>query len=328
MSEFAKRWWPPIGGLIHAEPFFEWVMHTNIFKPFYRDHIVHQVRVAAIGDILLQQRVGRWTLLDRTVEALKKQTFSGKRDLSSVTKHPQKFVRLAWWLTALFHDCGYPGEYHQGIFKQLAGIYTMPLARPTTRLMTKGQQRPLTNLVDALEPRDIEGCKHGRHTFLGAAELAHEERQYELGPGRGERPRFRRRRQALFQLAAEAILSHHCPDKESCKTSFFDSPLGFLLILSDEIHEAGRPTARPSVRPSEKTIIEYQDNGILSIKARWLNRGTHDLRLTYRCRKGTERVGGKSTNDWKAEKMRTLKDSLLFGPKEVFHSIEVDTKVP
>jgi hypothetical protein len=319
MSDFAADWCPPVQGVVHAEPFFEWMMHADVFKPAYRDHIVHQLNVAAIGDLLLHQRLGGTTLLARAAAEL-------APVLDGVTADPEAFVRLAWWLAALFHDCGYPYQFHHDYYRHLARVYNLPLASPTDASW-HACHRHLAELAGGLSAADLDACEQGYHSFFGAAELANEEQRYRLGPGRGEDPGIRKRRQSLFALAARAILRHH----SRARISFAAEPLGYLLVLSDELHEARRPLGLTETLPARpgagggRTIVSYSYGDLLAARVydRGPRCGPKRLHLSFRCRRHTTTIRGTPILAWERRKRKALARSLAFGDDQLFRDLTV-----
>ena len=330
MIDFATRCWPAAKRIVDIEPAFEWLMHADIFNPKYRDHIVHQTRVAAIGDLLLRQEVHHGTLLERATEAL-------KDDLKGVTGEPGEFVRLAWWLAALFHDCGQAYEFHNAPYKTLKKVYSVPLASATSCDWSKCHDH-VAKVLGGLSGRDIENCRKGRHCFLGAAELLMQLREYEKEIGDGESPEYGDRRRALFRLAARAIIRHHYPAgnreqgekiEEDEKIRFEENPLGFLLILSDEIDDAKRPRGDPKAKHGVregKTVCAYVEPPIKHITASTDGSSSPTLTLTVNLRPNArkKRLDGKSPTEWCQAKEEKLKASLRFGPGELFRDVKVE----
>ncbi|MDH5746383.1 MAG: hypothetical protein OEZ21_05450 [Candidatus Bathyarchaeota archaeon] len=79
--------------LIRMLPEFEALMYFLNVRKYYRDHCAHQLRVAVLGDFLLDMKSE-----GGGIEGLIKD----KLDLSS------EEVRTAWWFTGLLHDTGIP----------------------------------------------------------------------------------------------------------------------------------------------------------------------------------------------------------------------------
>jgi hypothetical protein len=320
MSTFSPIALPLIHEVISTEARFEWMMHADLFNPHYRDHIVHQVRVAAMGDLLLHQVIGEQTLLAQAAAVL------GPK-LAGVTHYPPQFLRLAWWLAALFHDCGYPYQFHCDYFQRLHKVYRVPLGNPAATDWSSCH-RGLAKLVGSLAEKDTRNCEQGRHAFISAAELANEALAYEQEAGKGEEKQYRQRRRTLFSLVVKAILRHH----GTIPVGFGKNPLGFLLILSDEIHEAERPVAllstEPPARPGDpgRTVITYRPNEIAAAEARLPDPPgpAPTLQLIYHCRPGATHVRGKPRDQWAANKEKTLKDTLRLGPGEILGDLCVE----
>ncbi|NLF01187.1 MAG: hypothetical protein GX601_09445 [Anaerolineales bacterium] len=328
LASFACAHWPPLLRVIDAEPFFEWEMHSDIFALDYRDHIVHQLRVAAIGDLLLHQptRKSGTTLLEHAAEAL------SERLAAARVADQHGFVRMAWWLTALFHDCGYACQHHQKRFEKLRGLYTTALAGSRDANWFHSHKAVASHLPGLTE-RDLSNSEASRHAFVGATELSVQEREYERlldGHGVGEDPAVRERRRLLFTLAVESILRHHFPagppdDYCSCdRLRFSDAPLGYLLILCDELHEFSRVLAQVD-HSSRQTRIRYGTSPVNRVRVAANDSGRLELRFGPR---GTSPILGKSRGEWARKKQEKLECSLLFEDGELFQELAVPMPAP
>jgi len=80
--------------LIKALPDLEAFLYSTSVKKYYRDHTEHALRVAVLGDFLLEKDLGQGTLEGIISELLE----MDKKQLKD------KF----WWITGLLHDIGYP----------------------------------------------------------------------------------------------------------------------------------------------------------------------------------------------------------------------------
>lgn len=303
MSDFASGFWPLIDNLIYAQPFFEWVMHADPVQPYYRDHIVHQVRVAAIGDILLDADVGGQTLLARA---------TGRIELDDTIedKYRQEFVRLAWWFAALFHDCGYPYQYHTGACHWLRSIYRAPIPDPAAAPWRR-YLGYLAELVGNLSPADFSNLGIGEHAFYGAVEIAAQSQAYEEGMGGVEEIEYRNRRRALLSQTVRAILRHHHGGKS---VRFENNPLGFLLVLADELHECGRPQGTPTVE-EYRTITEYPTNAVKASSLDFLEEGRpgkYRLELCFDI-SPDETIAGRRAERWREKKEQDLHKFLALG---------------
>jgi hypothetical protein len=92
--------------------------------------------------------------------------------------------------------------------------------------------------VGSFEKSDIEASLKGKHQFYSAMELAASALKYEKW-ATGEESNCKENRKMLLSMITSIILCHH--DRKS-KVRFDQNPLGYLLILSDELHEIGRPS--------------------------------------------------------------------------------------
>ncbi|MFW9950569.1 MAG: hypothetical protein ACFFKA_10665 [Candidatus Thorarchaeota archaeon] len=80
--------------LIKALPDLEAFLYSTSVKKYYRDHTEHALRVAVLGDFLLEQDLGYGRLLSLI------------SDLIGIEKNALK--SKFWWITGLVHDIGYP----------------------------------------------------------------------------------------------------------------------------------------------------------------------------------------------------------------------------
>jgi hypothetical protein len=136
----------------------------------------------------------------------------------------------------------------------------------------------------------------------------------------------------VLGLAARAILLHHqlrkSKDWQTIRVA--DEPLAFLLVLSDEIHEFGRPSGIPYAVPTpagtNQTVIGYDFGPVQEVEARsWGGPGTNGatLKLTYQCPDGTKRIRGRSLTDWQKAKQDALEGALCFADGELFRRLRV-----
>jgi len=284
--------------------------------------------VAAIGDLLLDEPAGSSgeTLIEHVTDAL-----AARLNAANVADH-QGFVRTAWWLTALFHDCGYACQHHQKRFEKLRDLYGTALAGSRDADWFHSH-KAVASHVSGLTERDMGNSEESRHAFIGAAELAVQERTYERlvdGNGIGEDRAVRERRRLLFTLAIEAILRHHFPagkPKNSCpaeRLRFSESPLGYLLILCDELHEFSRVLAEVG-HSSRQTRISYGTSPINRVRAVANNSGRLELRFGPR---GTLPILGTTRVQWAQYKQEKLECSLTFGAGELYSGLDVPAPVP
>ena len=80
--------------LIKALPDLEAFLYSTSVQKYYRDHTEHALRVAVLGDFLLEQDLGQGTL-------------SGV--ISDLTGLDNNLLKdKYWWVAGLIHDIGYP----------------------------------------------------------------------------------------------------------------------------------------------------------------------------------------------------------------------------
>ncbi len=79
--------------IIRALPEFEALMYIMNVRKFYRDHTAHSLRVAALGDFLLDKKG-----LAGGIEGF----------IMDKLQFTKEEVRTTWWFTGLLHDIGTP----------------------------------------------------------------------------------------------------------------------------------------------------------------------------------------------------------------------------
>ena len=80
--------------LIRALPDLEAFLYSTSVKKYYRDHTEHALRVAVLGDFLLEQDLGQGS-----IEGI----------ISELTELDKTLLKdKFWWITGLIHDIGYP----------------------------------------------------------------------------------------------------------------------------------------------------------------------------------------------------------------------------
>ena len=248
--------------LIGMLPEFEALMYFFNVRKYYRDHCAHQLRVAVLGDFLLdlKSEVGG-------IEGVIKD----KLDL------PSEEVRTAWWFAGLLHDTGIPlaklcAATNWSLLNEILRCYSsldiefspMFISIASDNLQNREY---LSILVDGMPKRWQEITKKG----LGVPKHTNETILFKSGyyPGREYQPRsvhidhgvvgainLLRTLETPEKLkknlpedkplieAAKAICLHNFKD-DLRNVPFEDFPLAFLLILADELQEWSRPVPVP-----------------------------------------------------------------------------------
>lgn len=198
---------------------------------FFRDHILHQIRVATLGDFLLDQAFmfnERKTLI---------------KLISELLGMSESEVRRCWWITGLFHDIGMPitelGKTVGMIISDIDATYQLGITASTSPILGLQNTRKNNELLDLLlkqfprneDKQSIENASGLRHTgrtldhgVIGTLSLL---AAVNMRGNRSER---------LYLEAGRAISMHSL----SNSLSFEDNPLGFLLIICDEMQEWSR----------------------------------------------------------------------------------------
>jgi len=248
--------------LIKMLPEFEALMYFLNVRKYYRDHCAHQLRVAVLGDFLLDLKSKAGNLEDIIREKL---------DLSS------EQVRTAWWFTGLVHDTGIPlaklcTAINWSLLNEILRCYSSLDIKASPLLINLAgdelhNKEYLMILVEGMPQRWKEIVKKG----LGASEARTEpilfragyQEKQEYNPeelhmdhgvvgavnllktlGEPEEIRKNTERYKPLLEAARAIALHNFKD-ELKNLPFEDFPLAFLLVLTDELQEWSRPVPIP-----------------------------------------------------------------------------------
>ncbi|NVM45746.1 MAG: hypothetical protein HWN79_12600 [Candidatus Lokiarchaeota archaeon] len=247
--------------LIKALPDLEAFLYSTSVRKYYRDHTEHALRVAVLGDFLLEQDLGHGTL-------------SGViSDLTGLDKNLLK--DKYWWVTGLIHDIGYPlgkmtTAVNFSLVNQLLKCYPtldLEFLPFEISLSWKGNQEEYLNIIEdglsknarALIREGVGFNKYNKisqkpHVYL-RTEDGHPEFNYQsilnldhgvisalsLLNGLGTPDEIKNNDEYEgYIITAKAIALHNF--KAQLKEYTFDShPLAFFLMLIDELQEWGRP---------------------------------------------------------------------------------------
>ena len=247
--------------LIEALPDLEAFLYSTSVKKYYRDHTEHALRVAVLGDFLLEQKFENGDLAGIISEII---------ELDKTL-----FTEKIWWITSIIHDLGYPlgkmsSAVNYSLLNQLLKCYpTLDLEFIPCEigLSWKGNQEEYLMIIEeglSNEAREYvrkgAGYNHKRfpipdpEIFL-RTQTGHPEYNYKgyfdldhgvlsalcLLNGLGMPDEIRRNEEYKgYILAAKAIALHNIKDKIS-DFNFDKNPLTFFLVLIDELQEWGRP---------------------------------------------------------------------------------------
>lgn len=247
--------------LIKALPDLEAFLYSTSAKKYYRDHTEHALRVAVLGDFLLEQDLGQGSI---------------GGIISDLTNIDKAFLKdKIWWITGLIHDIGYPlgkmtTAVNYSLVNQLLKCYPtldLEFIPFEISLSWKGNQEEYLKILEeglSKEARalirkgvsydNVNALPHKSHVYL-RNEKGHSEFNYRsnisldhgiisalsLLNGLGTPEELKRNDEFKdYILAAKAIALHNF--KAQLKEYTFDNhPLGFFLMLIDELQEWGRP---------------------------------------------------------------------------------------
>lgn len=247
--------------LIKALPDLEAFLYSTSVKKYYRDHTEHALRVAVLGDFLLEQDLGNGKLLSLI------------SDLTNIQKDALK--NNFWWITGLIHDIGYPlckmtTAINYSLLNQLLKCYPsldLEFIPFEMSLSWKGKQEDYLKIIEdgfSKEARELLRIGAGYHvanlkpqtsrTYLKSNE-GHSEFNYtsEVDLDHGVisalcllnslgTPEQILQNDEFFGYikVAKAIAIHNF--KAQLKEFLFDEqPLAFFLMLIDELQEWARP---------------------------------------------------------------------------------------
>jgi len=246
--------------LVESLPDLESFLYSTSVKKHYRDHTEHQLRVAVLGDFLLEQDTEQGTLLGIIAELLELDELVIKEKL--------------WWIAGLIHDIGYPlskmtTAVNWSLLNQILKCYPqldLEVVPMEVTLSQKGAQKEYLKLLEGgLSKKARELIRMGagfcevrpvpqRKTFLGG-DNGHPEYTFTseialdhgvigaltLLKSLGTPEEIKASDEYCgYITAAKAIALHNFKDRLK-DFIFEDNPLAFLLVLVDEIQEWGRP---------------------------------------------------------------------------------------
>ncbi|MFX1377954.1 MAG: hypothetical protein ACFFA4_02575 [Promethearchaeota archaeon] len=247
--------------LIRALPDLEAFLYSTSVKKYYRDHTEHALRVAVLGDYLLEQDFGQGSL-----ESL----------ISDLTELDKNLLKdKFWWITGLIHDIGYPlGKMtfaiNYSLVNQILKCYpTIDLEfipfeinlawngrqEEYLKILEEGLSREARTLIrkgagfkdQKLSPQNVQifltqPDGHPEYRYKDPVELDHGViSALSLLKGLGT-PREIEKNDEYngYILAARAMALHNF--KAQLKDYVFEEqPLAFYLMLIDELQEWGRP---------------------------------------------------------------------------------------
>ena len=247
--------------LIEALPDLEAFLYSTSVKKYYRDHTEHALRVAVLGDFLLEQDFENGNLAGIISE------------MTELDKH--SLTEKFWWITSIIHDLGYPlgkmsTAVNYSLLNQLLKCYPtldLEFIPCEIALSWKGNLEEYLKIIEeglSNEARELirRGSGSDLQTFpIPAPEVflrtqtGHPEYNYKgiyhldhgvlsalcLLNGLGTPDEIRKNDEYRgYVLAARAIAIHNFKEK-LLDFNFDKNPLAFFLVLIDELQEWGRP---------------------------------------------------------------------------------------
>lgn len=247
--------------LIKALPDLEAFLYSTSVQKYYRDHTEHTLRVAVLGDFLLEQETEHGKMIGILSDLLELDKAQIKEKI--------------WWITSLLHDIGYPlGKISTSInfslLNQLLKCYPsldLEIIPFEIGLSWKSDQQEYLKILEeglskeakalirrgsgidepklpSLGPQFFLQHKNGHPEFAFApkVELDHGViSALSLLKGLGSPEEIRRNDEYNgYILAAKSIALHNFKTK-LFEHNFDIQPLTFFLMLVDDLQEWGRP---------------------------------------------------------------------------------------
>ncbi|MEA3404015.1 MAG: hypothetical protein U9R79_22490 [Armatimonadota bacterium] len=285
------RW--PLPVTLLNWPYCEWLLHAETDYEHYKDHIIHSLRVAAIGRWLIGEcnwaspgNPGQGTLAEAIAKAPQVKVLLSKLGLQ-LSAISDRLVLAAWWIASLFHDIGYGfylfGKLERHIceaFPWYAGDAAAGLVRgcrveTLQRSLFQSYLEHLSHEAQPWSPRRraweiglYESCLDG-HSAAGAVLLlmALDETWAMTGYVRPEL-------ELILHLAAEAAFYHDLlpvgktrqvaepkcavgwgEGTTTCSRTYrAQGPLAAILALCDRLQCWGRLSLRPRPGPYDAVL--------------------------------------------------------------------------
>ncbi|MCD6398406.1 MAG: hypothetical protein J7L08_00610 [Candidatus Aenigmarchaeota archaeon] len=282
--------------ILHVEQlvYIEWLLYTEARNSRYRDHLAHMFKVAFCGDRIL-------SCSESFFEEVVNYQFSSKHFTKWCTdqsiaielwgyKEKEIIVKIALFLSAIFHDFGYGYYFLNEYKKKLFKIYPWLLPRAdiadpnTTATQTllkslpayfvkenhKGLSENCLINSDNMVAGFFHDCLPLNHSIASAFFVL------DLAENLQKSGAISQDLYVAFQLAAEACMIHDMTDKENKKwvhlsatkeTEHFINhhnqkqiPLAMLLIFSDELSVWNRPRLIHKAPNNGAVITKLEDD--------------------------------------------------------------------
>ena len=304
----------------------EWLASVDWHKKFHRDHVLHQAMCVHVGFTLLQDLKVKngenlLTYAARTLLRGQKTDYlrTAMHDMGCAgllehirrlpDTHQQRFVSSyileVFFLTALFHDLGYPwqftGKINAGL-GTLAAVGSMPSMDPNTVIRHYGDRllmMPFKNYIkndptcpitwhEEFKAMVTKGLAN-THGLPGAISFLHLNDQLRIYPGPAK-PLG----QFGLEWAAMAIMMHDLGKmyavvdkgrvqvyRSQLRVNFDRDPLSFLMTITDLIQDYGRPDA--SFIPNHDDVKITFRHRCAGTRIEW-DETSRTLRIVYKYR--------------------------------------------
>jgi len=275
------RIFPPISPYVNELAYIEWLLYVEPRHSDYRDHLVHMFKVAYVNDRLLSLELLLRQIVNLQFKSKHFRDWCNNLHISVEqwdSQKRQEIVRIAVFLSSLFHDVGYGyyflREYKQKLFRLYHWL--VPLSDPVD--VDSVSSRAFLNSLSAhfirrnhqwfKSTRKIRDNNASKHTedfsdrivsgfFYNCLPLNHSLASAMFLIDLAEKlSKARAISQSLycsFHLAAEASMIHDMMDVNrwlhlECDSGHFvnyknhkEIPIAMLLVLSDQLSRWNSP---------------------------------------------------------------------------------------
>ena len=263
---------PPLAAHVDQLTYIEWLLYVEPENMKYRDHLVHMFKVAFVGDQLFEDKKFLEKVVELQFNSPHFKDWQQAKKFSVVGSDKETIIKMAFFLTSIFHDFGYGyfllRKYNDKVSKINEWLmppsdfldFNSPFAQiifeslPASFIETRhewlgknGQNKDyFRNKSISGFFRDCLPLNHSIASCFFILDIAEKLRKARA---------LKSSLYIAFQLAAEAAMIHDMTDnkrwmhlyQEKNACHFLDQktqesvPLAMLLILADELSIWNRP---------------------------------------------------------------------------------------
>ncbi|MDQ1354611.1 MAG: hypothetical protein QG657_4920, partial [Acidobacteriota bacterium] len=303
-----------------------WLERISYITPFfssrkrYRDHFLHQLRIAVLGDFLLDTYLDENTKLIDYINAILRDGPDTFPDfIGNDPEREIKKCRITWWITALMHDYAYPLHlifdpilFDPGCVEKMKKGFIEDFFNPfldshksTKEEFVRSFKEKLTEFLEAVKIDEKYRANIFEHLNVDISHnITSAFNLWQLQKNQKEK-----NENFCIGLACQSILLHHPFGESRGKSiSFNKYPLAFLLTLLDEIQDWGRPTLITDDQKDPTAIKKAIDLNKIEIKGIF-QKGKKLDRWYFDDKKITITLDYSKNNNVKPEHIKGISDS-------------------